>query len=357
MALVLPCDDPDVADIELRRYYAEGLEALPGLSGSFGTASDGSTQWASISATCVAEGGGRLRIGVHPGGGDTSSLRRWAPMNTWLAVLRATGRPAPTAGEAAPNPLAVEWEPATITVDGVAVDFEVCTFDNGWWAGIGKTAGLVLTLGSEGVDLGGLRLRHLDGPLPPPPQRVRPPEPAVRIPEHLLSADPPSTPDPATVVDLRGDDGSMTGRVGDIPVQLSLSVSGHTGTATGHLGSEAVEVTWRFSSGTGEDADQSAGLTGHMGDRPVALDATFRLEPGSMFDNGRVAGSLGDAALDVTVQRAGGGPNSSAVAVSGKVGDADVTLYAAVLGDYSGVTVRGTHLGLVHLDARRPTSE
>lgn len=91
------------------------------------------------------------------------TIRRWAPMNTYMATpegkdqLRASrdsGRPL--------DPIEVDWRRVSIAVDGQDTAFEVCDLDLGWWVGVGRVPAAVITIGSQGVPLGTVRLERVD---------------------------------------------------------------------------------------------------------------------------------------------------------------------------------------------------
>jgi hypothetical protein len=100
-------------------------------------------------------------------------IREWAPMNTYLKS---------PAGEAAfagwdqvgpmPRPVAVEWAPIAITVDGSEMPFQMCRLGDGYWVAIGRAPDAIVTVGSEGVPLSAISLERLysrQPPAPPPP--------------------------------------------------------------------------------------------------------------------------------------------------------------------------------------------
>jgi hypothetical protein len=60
------------------------------------------------------------------------------------------------------DPIEVDWRRAKIAVDGQDTAFEVCDLDLGWWVGIGQVPDAVVTIGSQGVPLGSVRLERVD---------------------------------------------------------------------------------------------------------------------------------------------------------------------------------------------------
>jgi hypothetical protein len=89
--------------------------------------------------------------------------------------------------------------------------------------------------------------------------------------------------------------------------------------------------------------------------QPVELRASFHLEPGYFFDHGIISGHIGAVALEATAERISGGLGStSTVAVDGKLGGTDFTIYAAVDGPLTTGKIRGTVAGAaIRIDAAR----
>ena len=64
----------------------------------------------------------------------------------------------------------VIWEPAEISVEGIAKPFEVCQFDNGYWVGVGRAPEADVTIESRGVPRDAVDLVRMEDP---PPERAR----------------------------------------------------------------------------------------------------------------------------------------------------------------------------------------
>lgn len=106
-------------------------------------------------------------------------LRTEAAAHAYYALLRSQGQPTkgPRWPDGAGSPAVpqVDWETATISVDDQPTAFEVCRFDRGHWAAIGRELESDITLTSFGVPLEGLELERLQEvvmrrpPLRPPP--------------------------------------------------------------------------------------------------------------------------------------------------------------------------------------------
>ena len=96
-------------------------------------------------------------------GGTFDTIRRWAPTNTYLATPEGKDqlRASRDSGRRL-DPIEVDWRPATIAVDGQDTAFEVCDLDLGWWVGVGRVPDAVITIGSQGVPLGSVRLERVD---------------------------------------------------------------------------------------------------------------------------------------------------------------------------------------------------
>jgi hypothetical protein len=91
------------------------------------------------------------------------TIRRWAPMNTYLATPEGKDQLRASRDDARPlDPIEVDWRPARIAVDGKDTAFEVCDLYLGWWVGVGRVPHAVITIGSQGVPLGSVRLEHVD---------------------------------------------------------------------------------------------------------------------------------------------------------------------------------------------------
>ena len=91
------------------------------------------------------------------------TVRRWAPMNTFLATPEGKGqRHASRESGRRLGAIEIAWRPATIAVDGQGRAFEVCDLDLGWWVAVGRVPDAVITIGSQGVPLGSVPLERVD---------------------------------------------------------------------------------------------------------------------------------------------------------------------------------------------------
>jgi hypothetical protein len=100
----------------------------------------------------------------HPADDERlQAIRRWAPMNTYLATPEGKDqlRASRDSGRRL-DPIEVDWWSARIAVDGQDAAFEVCDLDLGWWVGVGRLPDAVITIGSQGVPLGSVRLERVD---------------------------------------------------------------------------------------------------------------------------------------------------------------------------------------------------
>lgn len=110
-------------------------------------------------------------------------LRSDAVAHTYYALLRSQGQPVkgPRWPDSwgTPEVPQVSWEPVSIDVDDWPTAFEICRFDGGYWAAIGRTVEADVTLTSFGVPFEGLQLERLEEgaktPPPFPPTDTKPP--------------------------------------------------------------------------------------------------------------------------------------------------------------------------------------
>jgi hypothetical protein len=288
-------------------------------------------------------------------------LRQWAPLNTSMAADRAAGkdqggpqrRRRPRQQRDYPE---VEWQEAAILVEGETTVFEVCHFEGGFWAAIGRAPGADVTIDSSGVPLNGLELERT--PDPPPEMDALPPRPPAaseRFPDELRDAAISEPIPPARAVELVYRNRSrLTGRAGAAQVDLTLGIPSSASSLTGSLDGQDVRVSWRLSDNSGGDPELPAMLEGTIGDRAVTLRGVFRLGPGFYFDRASVEGDIGGMQLNATIERAEGGFGStSTVAARGALGDCDFTLFGAVDGSLVRGILRGLVDGeLVHVNAR-----
>jgi hypothetical protein len=91
-----------------------------------------------------------------------ASIRNWAPMNTYLGTPegRARAQANRETGQRIER-VEVEWQPASVPVDGHEVAFEVCDLHQGWWAGVGRVPDAVITIDSRGVPLDEVKLERV----------------------------------------------------------------------------------------------------------------------------------------------------------------------------------------------------
>lgn len=147
----------------------------------------------------------------------------------------------------------------------------------------------------------------------------------------------------------------LTGSVGGQPVHLDLNVPTHNGAAAGTFAGMPASATWENGNNYYIYPDIPSDLTGSFAGQPVALHATFHLEPGYFFDHGTITGHVGAEDLDATVETASGGLGSTrTVAVDGTLGGTEFTIYAAIDGPLTSGRIRGTVAGnLIRVDASR----
>jgi hypothetical protein len=114
-------------------------------------------------------------------------LREDAAGQVYRSLLRSKGEvirePRWPDGWGAPEVPQVDWEPAAIPIDGQLTAFEVCRFDSGYWAAIGRAVEADVTLASYGVPLGGLELERTDERPPRVPPFRPPPALSERLPD------------------------------------------------------------------------------------------------------------------------------------------------------------------------------
>jgi hypothetical protein len=209
--------DADRHQQNLARWASEdlawfGVKGWPRSAGSGGSGigwTDGGVQRTvrmSISAGFEDADGRRIEVTSHRQDDDGfAMLRDWAPRNTSLAADRASGKDVGgRRRRRAPRQYPqVDWQKAAVVVDGEAVVFEVCHFDGGFWAAVGRVTGADVTIDSRGVPLDGLQLERI---LDPPPEIHAPPSPppqaSERFPDELRDAALSVPVPPAAVVDL-----------------------------------------------------------------------------------------------------------------------------------------------------------
>lgn len=93
-------------------------------------------------------------------------IRSDAVAHTYYALLRSQGHPAKGPrwpdGWGIPGVPQVDWEAASIDVDDWPTAFEICRFDRGYWAAIGRTVEADVILTSFGVPFEGLQLERVE---------------------------------------------------------------------------------------------------------------------------------------------------------------------------------------------------
>jgi hypothetical protein len=206
---------------------------------------------------------------------------------------------------------------------------------------------------SGGGDLG------VDGPpLAAQVPVLRPSPPVAReFPQKLWDAIRPVEVAPTTVVDVRHtgrfrEDGSIRGTVAGSSIDLALEFPRSASSASGSLDDAPVNVTWSLSNNSTGDPELPATLQGTVGAKPVNLQGVFRLGPGFWFDGASIEGTLADADLAASIERAFGAFGSSdTIVATGTLGDQTFEVFAAVDGPLERGVVRGTYDGQpVHLD-------
>jgi hypothetical protein len=147
----------------------------------------------------------------------------------------------------------------------------------------------------------------------------------------------------------------LTGSVGGQPVRLDLNVPTHNGAAAGTIAGIAASASWHNADNYTVYPDVPSDLTGSFAGQPVQLHATFHLEPGYFFHHGTITGSIGTEDLHATVETASGGLGSTrTVAVDGRLGGTEFTIYAAIDGPLTRGQIRGTVAGNpIRIDAVR----
>jgi hypothetical protein len=149
----------------------------------------------------------------------------------------------------------------------------------------------------------------------------------------------------------------LSGSVGGQPVRLELNVPTHNGAAAGTIAGIPVSATWVNGNNYYIYPDVPSDLTGSFAGRPVALHATFHLEPDYFFDRGTITGHIGAEALDATVEAAAppaGIGSSRTIAAYGTLGSTEFTIYATIDGPLTSGKLRGTVAGApIRIDAAR----
>jgi hypothetical protein len=147
----------------------------------------------------------------------------------------------------------------------------------------------------------------------------------------------------------------LTGSVGGQPVRLDLNVPTHDGAATGTIAGIPASATWKNGNNYYIYPDVPSDLTGSFAGQPVELHARFHLEPDYFFHHGAITGHIGAEDLHATVEAASGGfGSSSTVAVDGRLGSTEYTIYAAINGPLTSAKIRGTVAGnSIRIDAAR----
>lgn len=147
----------------------------------------------------------------------------------------------------------------------------------------------------------------------------------------------------------------LSGSVGGQPVRLAMNVPVLEGSADGIFAGEPVSARWTIASNNSVYPDVPAQLTGTFAGRPAELRAVVHLEPGYFFDRASISGRLTDQVLEATAERVSGGLGStSTIAVDGRVGGTDFTIYAAIDGPLTTGKIRGSLAGAaIRLDATR----
>lgn len=187
----------------------------------------------------------------------------------------------------------------------------------------------------------------------PDRESERPRRPARRFPADSAPGGP--VPDHQRV-DLTFESSQLlSGSVGGQPVALELNTPASEGTAAGTIAGMPIWATWQVADNNSVYPDVPCQLTGTFAGQPVELRASFHLEPGYFFDHGIISGHIGAVALEATAERIAGGLGStSAVAVDGRLGGTDFTIYAAVDGPLTTGKIRGTVAGAaIRIDAAR----
>jgi hypothetical protein len=187
---------------------------------------------------------------------------------------------------------------------------------------------------------------------------LRGPPPAEHeFPEELWNATAPEEVPPAAVVDLMhggrfAKDGTIRGTVSGARVDLAVELPRSASSARGTLGDELVDVMWRLSYDSGGDRELPAALQGTIGSKRVELRGVFRRAPGYWFDQAMLEGTLADAYLTASIERASGGFDSTdTIVATGTLDDRRFEIFAALDGTLEHGRVRGTFDGQnVYLD-------
>lgn len=147
----------------------------------------------------------------------------------------------------------------------------------------------------------------------------------------------------------------LSGSVGGQPVRVAMNVPVLEGSADGIFAGEPVSARWTIASNNSVYPDVPAQLTGTFAGRPAELRAVVHLEPGYFFDRASISGRLADQDLEATAERVSGGLGStSTIAVDGRAGGTDFTIFAAIDGPLTAGKIRGSLAGIaIRLDATR----
>jgi hypothetical protein len=145
-----------------------GLLRNPGIGGALGVVDDGRRRRRVMLSRCIsftATDGSSIRVTAFSETGDDryEAVRSGAPMNTYLAT--PAGREMLTASRDSGTPLkppGVAWTATTIDIDGHPAAFEVCDLGGGFWAAVGRAAGVILTLDSRAVPVSAVALEPVD---------------------------------------------------------------------------------------------------------------------------------------------------------------------------------------------------
>ncbi|MBO0694043.1 MAG: hypothetical protein J2P58_14155 [Acidimicrobiaceae bacterium] len=142
---------------KLTLFGVVGFERGRGVSGGLAVVEQAGRRRTVFTSRSIAfhdAGGHAITVTSRPSADDErfDSIREWAPMNTYLATpegrdklqsSRETGQRL--------EPANVEWQSASIRVEGRQIEFQVCRFDHHWWAAVGRLPDAVITLDSRGV--------------------------------------------------------------------------------------------------------------------------------------------------------------------------------------------------------------
>jgi hypothetical protein len=253
------------------------------------------------------------------------------------------------------------WEEVMVPVNGAATAFELTSFGPKFWFALGRAGNADVTIDARGVGADGTALVPFRYGLPPWPERPGPPagERSARFPASQLAGlgAPGADGDLAGQVELVYRDGRLVGSVDGYPVDVELAVPRHRGRVGGTFKGDELEARWQFVSWTIGDGTHSypalsGSLHGSYAGLPATLDALFHLDSGHGFDHGTVSGNLGGAPVEVRLEAADGGLNSTGtVAASGTFCGSELSLHATVA-HYQSAHIRGwVGTARVNLDA------